>query len=94
MKITKNDPALPCMPIQDSLGRLIAPIPGFTKYEYVVLEIYKELINKLYDDHDTEFTSDGVMGVACEIADSYFDNLNQNHADEQIIKQIKGSIIQ
>jgi hypothetical protein len=94
MKITKNDPALPCMPIQDSLGRLIAPIPGFTKYEFVTLEIYKGLINKLYDDHDSEFESDGVMHVACEIADSYFNILNQNHADEKLIEQIKGTIIQ
>jgi hypothetical protein len=94
MKITKNDPALPCMPIQDSLGRLTAPIPGFTKYQYVVLEIYKELINKVYNDHDSEFTSDGVMLVACEMADTYFNILNQYHARQEMRNENKATIIQ
>ncbi len=39
MKIDKNAPAFPCMPIQDQFGRLVAPIPGLTKYEHVLLEI-------------------------------------------------------
>ena len=34
-----KNPAFPCMPIQDNLGRLVAPIPGLTKYEYAVLQI-------------------------------------------------------
>jgi len=94
MTYNKKNPAFPCMPIQDSLGRLVAPIPGFTKYEYVVLEIYKELLNKLYDDRDPEFTDRGVMLVACEMADTYFTTINENHADEEFIKQIKSNIIQ
>jgi hypothetical protein len=39
MKIDKNAPAFPVMPVQDQFGRLIAPIPGLTKYEHVLLEI-------------------------------------------------------
>ena len=34
-----KNPAFPCMPIQDNLGRLVAPIPGLTKYEFAVLQI-------------------------------------------------------
>ena len=44
MKIEKNSPAQPCMPMQDSLGRFFSPISGFTKYEYALLEIYKGII--------------------------------------------------
>ena len=39
MKIEKNSPAFPVMPVQDQFGRLVAPIPGLTKYEHVLLEI-------------------------------------------------------
>jgi hypothetical protein len=39
MKIDKNAPAFPVMPVQDQFGRLIAPIPGLTKYEHVLLQI-------------------------------------------------------
>ena len=39
MKIDKNAPAFPVMPVQDQLGRLVAPIPGLTKYEHVLLQI-------------------------------------------------------
>lgn len=40
MKIeNKTNPAFPCVPIQDNLGRFLAPIPGFTKFELAVLNI-------------------------------------------------------
>jgi hypothetical protein len=39
MKVDKNSPAFPVMPVQDQFGRLVAPIPGLTKYEHVLLEI-------------------------------------------------------
>ena len=39
MKIDKNAPAFPVMPVQDQFGRLVAPIPGLTKYEHVLLQI-------------------------------------------------------
>jgi len=51
MKIEKNAPALPCMPMQDSLGRFFSPISGFTKYEYALLQIFKEVIgSNIYKD--------------------------------------------
>jgi hypothetical protein len=39
MKYQTNAPAYPCMPIKDEFGRIIAAIPGFTKYEQVLLSI-------------------------------------------------------
>ena len=39
MKLDKNAPAFPVMPVQDQFGRLVAPIPGLTKYEHVLLQI-------------------------------------------------------
>jgi hypothetical protein len=36
----ENNPAFPCMPIQDQFNRLIAPIPGMSKLEYFTLNIY------------------------------------------------------
>jgi hypothetical protein len=47
MKTDKNSPAFPCMPVQDQFGRLVAPIPGMTKYEQVLLQILcaKEMQN-------------------------------------------------
>ena len=37
MKYQTNAPAYPCMTIKDEFGRIIAAIPGFTKYEQVLL---------------------------------------------------------
>ena len=47
MKIDKNAPAFPVMPVQDQFGRLVAPIPGLSKYEHVLLQILcaKEMQN-------------------------------------------------
>ena len=39
MKYQTNAPAYHCMPIKDEFGRIIAAIPGFTKYEQVLLSI-------------------------------------------------------
>jgi hypothetical protein len=47
----KNDneqqPAFPCMPIQDQFNRLIAPIPGMSKLEYFTLIIYAHNLKEL-----------------------------------------------
>ena len=46
-------PAFPCLPIQDKFGQLIAPIPGWTKFEYAVLQIVcaKESYGSADKDH-------------------------------------------
>ena len=33
-------PAFPCFPVNDKFGRMIAPIPGINKLEYIALKIY------------------------------------------------------
>jgi hypothetical protein len=40
----KKQPAFPCMPLQDNLGRMVAPIPGMTKEETVFLNIFCSII--------------------------------------------------
>jgi hypothetical protein len=36
-----NQPAFPCLPIQDKFNQLVVPVPGMSKLEHFVLEIYK-----------------------------------------------------
>jgi hypothetical protein len=81
MKIEKNSPAQPCMPMQDSLGRFFSPISGFTKYEYVVLEIYKTLIENPLNAMD-------IMDDAKYYADVYFEKLNQQEDEKNNISTI------
>jgi len=81
MKIEKNSPAQPCMPMQDSLGRFFSPISGFTKYEFVVLEIYKTLIENPLNAMD-------IMDDAKYYADVYFEKLNQQEDEKNNISTI------
>ena len=41
MNKNANQPAFPCLPIQDKFNQLIVPVPGMSKLEHFVLEIYK-----------------------------------------------------
>lgn len=84
MKIEKNAPALPCMPMQDSLGRFFSPISGFTKYEFVVLEIYKNLVTQ----QDSGITSQRDMDNAIDFANVYFDTLNDQEDEKNNISTI------
>jgi len=88
MKIEKNASGFPCMPMQDSLGRFFSPISGFTKYEYVCLEIYKSLINNIYNDMDSESNESGIMEIATHFADAYFDKLNELENEKNNISTI------
>jgi len=36
-----NQPAFPCLPIQDKFNQLVVPVPGMSKFEHFVIEIYK-----------------------------------------------------
>jgi hypothetical protein len=81
MKIEKNSPAQPCMPMQDSLGRFFSPISGFTKYEFVVLEIYKTLIENPLNAMD-------IMDDAKYYANVYFEKLNQSEDEKNNISTI------
>lgn len=37
----QNQPAYPCMPLQDKFGQLVVPVAGMSKLEHYALEIYK-----------------------------------------------------
>jgi len=59
-----KQPAFPCYPIQDSLGRFIAPIPGLNKLEYFAIKIYCTL-------------KDPVMADCIKLAAEYLDLIDQ-----------------
>jgi len=41
MNKNANQPAFPRLPIQDKFNQLVVPVPGMSKLEHFVLEIYK-----------------------------------------------------
>jgi hypothetical protein len=83
MKIDKNAPALPCMPMQDSLGRFFSPISGFTKYEYAVLMLIPPMMERTHAD-DNFFHDYDLVYRARGIANEYFKQLNEQDEKENI----------
>lgn len=83
MKIEKNAPAQPCMPMQDSLGRFFSPISGFTKFEYAVFEIYKNLVIQQSGN-----SAEKDMELAIDYAEIYFTQLNQKEDEKNNISTI------
>ena len=71
-----EQPAFPCMPLQDSLGRLMAPFPGFTKYEEVLLRIVcaKEA-NGIYNT----LSDESLFRDAISMANLFFEKLEKIH---------------
>lgn len=69
MKIDKNAPAFPIMPVQDNFGRLMAPIPGLTKYEHVLLEI---LCAKESQNNKSNIGISTLLKECTILADEYF----------------------
>jgi hypothetical protein len=50
-------PAYPVMPIQDNFKRLVVPVPGITKLEHFVLEIFKARLSNNFEDQANEIMS-------------------------------------
>lgn len=73
MKTDRNQPAYPCMPTQDNLGRVVALIPGFTKYEEVLLRI---LCSKEQSGAYNSLSSESLFRDSMNLADIFFDKLN------------------
>ena len=69
MKIDKNAPAFPVMPVQDQFGRLVAPIPGLTKYEHVLLSI---LCAKESQNNQSRIGLSTLLKECTILADEYF----------------------
>jgi hypothetical protein len=80
-----KNPAFPCMPIQDNLGRLVAPIPGLTKYEYAVLQIVcaKDSSNSYATISDKTMVKEAI-----ELVNEIFKQLNDQNekAESPVIR--------
>ena len=76
MNYNLANPAFPCMPIQDNLGRLVAPIPGFTKYEFAVLQIVaaKDASNSYATISDKTMVREAI-----ELVNEIFKQLNEQN---------------
>lgn len=35
-------PAFPSFPLQDQFGKFVTPFPGFSKFEFIALDFYKQ----------------------------------------------------
>ena len=71
-------PARPCFPVQDNLGRLVAPIPGMTKEEVVLLSILNAIIsNPECKDVPKEY----VFNLAVDFTEIYFNHFQNKKQD-------------
>lgn len=74
-KINRQQPAFPAMPAQDNLGRVFTPFPGFTQYEYVMLQFALKGVNEEIElpsdatDHDA---AAAIMEGARLLTDAFF----------------------
>ena len=87
MKYLTNAPAYPCMPIKDEFGRIIAAIPGFTKYEQVLLSI---LCAKESQNNKSNLGVSTLLKECQILADEYFLTLEKL----QNAKEDKPGVIQ
>jgi len=70
-----KQPAFPCVPAQDSLGRFIAPIPGMNKLEYFAIKIYCTL-------------KDPVMADCIKLAAEYIDLIDKQIFESETKKNV------
>jgi hypothetical protein len=76
MNYNLQNPAFPCMPIQDNLGRLVAPIPGMTKFEYAVLQI---VCAKDSSDSYATISDRTMVKEAIDLVNEIFKQLNEQN---------------
>jgi len=76
MNQNEQQPAFPCVPMQDNFQRLIAPIPGMTKLEYFTLMIYSQNIKELLQDSAITFAKEILLKLD-ESAKKSDDNILQ-----------------
>jgi len=76
MNYNLQNPAFPCMPIQDNLGRLVAPIPGMTKFEYAVLQI---VCAKDSSDSYATISDRTMVKEAIDLVNEIFKQLNDQN---------------
>ena len=87
MKYQTNAPAYPCMPIKDEFGRIVAAIPGFTKYEQVLLSI---LCAKESQNNKSNIGISTLLRECETLANEYFITLekiaNENENNTKVIE--------
>jgi hypothetical protein len=86
MKTHPEQPAYPCMPSQDNLGRVVALIPGFTKYEEVLLRI---LCSKEQSGAYNSVSNESLFRDSMKLADIFFDKINSVKDDSATTPIIK-----
>jgi hypothetical protein len=73
-------PARPCLPVQDNLGRLVAPIPGMTKEEVVLLQILQSCVS---NPQNKGLSYDYVFEIAVEFTELYFNHFKNKQNGKQ-----------
>ena len=94
MNTNKHTTAFPAQSVQDNFGKIFTPFPGFTKYEYVLLQMAITGVNSDFTFNDNvpiEKLADYVMEGAKVLTDAYFNALEQIDAkkDTPIVNLIK-----
>jgi hypothetical protein len=75
MKINRQQPAFPAQAAQDNLGKIFTPFPGFTQYEYVMLQFALKGVNEeldLPENLDDTKVADAIMQGAKILTDAFF----------------------
>ena len=88
----KETTAFPAQAAQDSLGKIFTPFPGFTKYEYVLLQFALTGIHTIIENND-EFTNEqlanAVMLGAKDLTEAYFRQVDKDQDKLQPLSIIK-----
>jgi hypothetical protein len=83
----KQQPALPCVPVQDNLGRIVAPIPGMNKEEYVFLHLLSAVITNKENKLGISTEKHDDIRTAKTYTNLFFEQMEKHEKkDLQIIK--------
>lgn len=88
----QHSTAFPAQAAQDNFGKIFTPFPGFTKYEYVLLQFALTGVKEfIFDDfmYSNKEIADFVMLGAKELADAYFSALQKDKDNSQPLSIIK-----
>jgi len=69
-------PAFPCVTQTDNFGRIIVPVPGMTKKEYLMTQLLCAMIQgkSLNEKHDISY----IVAKVEEITNVFFEQINNN----------------
>lgn len=88
MTTFKNQTAFPAQAAQDNLGKIFTPFPGFTMYQYVLLQFAltgaTEQIT-IPDSASDEQLADHIMDGAKCLAEAYFRAIDIKESNTKIV---------